>query len=97
MEVLRTNRDTYPSVRSVVPTRGGTDLDSGDGTKDAHIRIESYKGVGTKIFVDVFDSKVRDSSSAHLVSEMFEWTDEGANLATLFLQKHGFRVAVMIK
>lgn len=81
----------------VVPTRAGRDLDSRDGKKDGHIRIETYKGVGTRIYVDLFDSSVKDADRAHLKSADFEWTDEGANEATQFLQKNGFQVVVMLK
>lgn len=81
----------------VIPTRAGKDLESHDGTKDAHIRIEGYDEVGTNIYVDIFDSTIKDSSLAHLVSEMFHWTDDGADQATHFLQRYGFRCAVMIK
>ena len=81
----------------VVPTRGGKDLENMDKTKDAHIRIETYKEVGTNVYVDLFDSAVEDPNGAHITSEIFPWTDDGADLATRFLQKHSFRVSVMIK
>ena len=93
---MRMNNNTRLNAPLLVPTRSGKDLNN-DGTRDAHIRIESYKDVGTNIYVDVFDSAVKDPSDAHVVSEMFPWTDEGADQATRFLQKHGFRAAVMIK
>ena len=54
----------------VVPTRRGRDLENHDGTRDAHIRIESYKEIGTNIYVDVFDSAVKDPNEALAVSEM---------------------------
>jgi hypothetical protein len=38
---------------AVVPTRFGRDLENEDGTKDAHVRIDSYKEVGTNVYVDV--------------------------------------------
>jgi hypothetical protein len=81
----------------VVPTRAGKDLQSKDGKIDGHIRIESYKGVGTKIYVDLFVSAVRDPDKAHITSESFPWTDGGAKEATKFLQENGFQVAVAIK
>ena len=87
----------YFNATLVVPTRSGRDLDSNDGTRDAHIRIERYKEVSTDIYVDIFDSTVKDPNKAHKVSETFPWTDEGADQATRFLQKQGFRTAVMIK
>lgn len=87
------------SIRAgvVVPTRTGKDLESADGKKDAHIRIETYKQLGTNIFVDVFDSAIENADMAHLTSRVFRWNDEGAGEATRFLQKTGFRVAVLIK
>jgi len=81
----------------VIPTRGGKDLTNEDGTVDGHIRIERYKQVGTNIYVDLFASKVKDADEAHITSEAFSWTDEGANEATKFLQENGFQVVVMIK
>ena len=91
-----------PTVRAgdfqtIIPTRTGRDLTNMDETEDAHIRIETYKAIGTRIYVDVFDSSVQDPSAAHIVSEMFPWSDEGADEATQFLQKHKFRVAVVLK
>ena len=68
-----------------------------DNTKDGHIRIEAYKQIGTDIYVDLFDCAIRDPNRAHLISESYAWTDEGADEATRFLQKHGFRIVVMIK
>jgi hypothetical protein len=81
----------------VIPTRRGRDLQSAVKARDAHVRIEAYKKVGTNIFVDVFDSAIEDPDRAHLVSEAFPWSDQGADEATRFLQKRGFRVAIMIK
>jgi hypothetical protein len=80
-----------------IPTRVGKDLENQNGTKDAHIRIEGYNGIGTNIFVDVFDSAIRNSNQAHIDSQMLPWTDSGADQATRYLQSYGFRVAVMIK
>ncbi|MDV3278027.1 MAG: hypothetical protein LYZ69_06110 [Nitrososphaerales archaeon] len=81
----------------VIPTRAGKDLENADRTRDAHIRIESYRHVGTNVYVDVFDSATEDADDAHIVSEAFPWADEGADQATRFLQKFGFRTVVMIK
>ncbi len=72
-------------------------MENRDRTKDGHIRIEAYKQFGTNIYVDLFDSGIKDSNDAHLTSECFQWADEGAEEATRFLQKHGFRIVVMIK
>lgn len=91
------NNTTSSFGTTVVPTRAGKDLENQEGTKDAHLRIESYRDVGTNIYVDVFDSAIRDSNLAHIDSRIFQWTDTGADQATRYLQNHGFRVAVMIK
>ena len=72
-------------------------MENEDGKKDAHIRIETYKQLGTNVYVDIFDSAIEDANEAHLTSQVFQWNDEGADLATRFLQKHGFRVAILIK
>ena len=64
---------------------------------DAHIRIENYPGLGTRIYVDVFSSLIRDAYEAHLESESFPWDDMGADEATRFLQDNGFKVAVLLK
>jgi hypothetical protein len=85
------------SFEIVVPTRRGRDLQSAVQERDAHVRIEAYRQIGTNIFIDVFDSTIGDPDEAHLVSEAFPWTDQGAEGATRFLQEYGFRVAVMIK
>jgi hypothetical protein len=87
----------FSVYQKIIPTRFGTDIENQDGTLDAHIRIETYRGVGTNLFVDLFDSSIRDASEAHLKSEVFPWTDEGADRATRFLQRHGFRVVVMLR
>ena len=84
------------SFEIVVPTRRGKDLNSVQA-RDAHVRIETYKPLGTNIFIDVFDSAIEDHDEAHLVSEAFPWSDRGADEATRFLRKHGFRVAVVVK
>lgn len=81
----------------VVPTRAGRDLESEDGKKDAHIRIETYEQMGTNIFVDIFDSAIEDANRAHLISQVFHWNNEGADEATRFLQMHGFRAVVLIR
>jgi hypothetical protein len=87
----------FADYKKVVPNRWGVDIEDREGTLDGHIRIETYKEVGTNIFVDLFDSAVKDANKAHLKSEVFPWTDEGADKATRFLQKHGFPVVVMLK
>jgi phosphoserine phosphatase len=71
-------------------------LENGDKTIDGQIRIEKYKDIATKIYADLFASKVKDADEAHITSESFPWSD-GAGEATKFLQENGFRVVVMIK
>jgi hypothetical protein len=93
----RKSPDPQRNALVIIPTRRGTDRENAAKTKDAHVRIETYKQIGTNIYVDIFDSAIEDPNEAHLVSEMFTWTDEGANEATRFLQKHGFQVAVVLK
>ena len=85
------------SFEIVVPTRRGKDLQNSVQDRDAQIRIETYKQIGTNIFIDVFDSTIQDHDEAHLVSESFLWSEQGADEATRFLQKYGFRIAVVIK
>ena len=80
----------------VIPTRRGTHLQNEDRTVDSHIRIEEYE-IGINIYVDLFVSNVSDAKKAHITSEYFPWTDEGANEVTKLLQKNGFRASVMIK
>ena len=72
-------------------------MENRDKTKDGHIRIEAYKQIGINIYVDLFDSAIKDTDEAQLTSECFQWTNEGADEATRLLQKHGFRIVVMIK
>ena len=84
-------------LERVIPARMGRDLYNKDGTLDAHIRIESYKEIGTDIYVDLFDSSIEDANEAHITSESFQYEASGATQATEFLQENGFRVAVVIK
>ena len=72
-------------------------MENEDKSLDAHIRIESYKQLGTDIYVDVFNSAIKDANEAHIVSEWFPCTDKGAEEATRFVQEHGFRVVVTMK
>lgn len=87
----------FKASNLIIPTRAGQDLDSVNGKLDGHIRIETYRELGTRIYVDLFDSSVRDANSAHIDSLLFPWTDEGADEATRFLQSRGFRVAIALK
>jgi hypothetical protein len=88
-----------PSAKNtpVAPTSEGKDLDSADGTIDGHIRLETYKHLGTKIYVDLFDSSIRNPSRAHIISEMFPYTNKGARESTRFLQGNGFQAEVMLR
>lgn len=81
----------------MIPTRAGRDIQNQDNTVDGHIRIETYKKIGTEIYVDLFDSAIEDPTDAHIESQSFDHTDEGARDATEFLQGKGFSVVVMIK
>ncbi len=87
---------SHGNYEVIVPSRIGTDLHNRDKTIDGHIRIETYKQVGTQIFVDLFASRVKNADEAHITSEAFPWSDEGASEATKFLQENGFRIVVMI-
>jgi hypothetical protein len=81
----------------IIPTRAGTDLENKDKTIDGHIRIETYKDIGTGIYIDLFVSKVKGADESHMTSEPFTWSDAGANQATKFLQENGFQIVVMIR
>lgn len=88
---------SHGNYEVIVPSRAGTDLHNRDKTIDGHIRIETYKETGTNIYVDLFLSKIQRASDAHITSESFPWTSDGANEATRFLQENGFRLVVAIK
>jgi hypothetical protein len=88
-------KDGEPSI--LIPTRRGKDIRSWDEAFDGHIRIETYTGVGTDIYVDIFDSALLDAAAAQIVSACFPLTDTGANAATEFLNRIGFRVVVAIR
>lgn len=79
-----------PTARVVRPTRRGMDLTNLTETRDAHVRI-----LDDAISVDVFDSTVEDHDDAHLESEEFSNTDEGAMEATEFLRSFAFDVKVV--
>ena len=97
MRLSKSERPHIGDFEMIVPTRRGTDLHSQDERMDGHIRIETYKENGTSIFVDLFLSKIQQADRAHITSESFPWTSDGANEATRFLQENGFRVVVAIK
>jgi len=78
----------------IIPTVRGTDLFSEDGRLDGHVRIETYKQVGTRIFVDLFDSSIKDADEAHLLSDFFQLNEDGALQATSFLKRFGFNVII---
>jgi hypothetical protein len=73
------------------------DLHNSDGTIDAHVRIETYKEIGTHIYIDLFDSTVENASEAHITSESFHYGLSGAKSATEFLRDNGFNIVVAVK
>lgn len=73
------------------------DLDNIEGNEDANIRIETNEAFATVICVDRFKSDTKDANEAHIGSEFFLYSNAGAEEATQFLQRHGFRAAVAIK
>lgn len=81
----------------VIPTRRGTEFESVDGKIEGRIRMQTLPVVGARIIVDLFDSTIEDGDKAHLDSKFFKWTEEGADKATMLLQKKRFRVVVMLK
>ena len=92
------DKDSKPGtyLETVIPSRIGKDLRDKAGETDGHIRVETYKGIGTRIYVDLFDSKEKDANKAHITSESFAHSDEGADEATRFLQKGSFNVAIVL-
>lgn len=90
-------KDSKPSadLETLIPNRAGQDLRDENGATDGHIRVETYKGIGTRIYVDFFDSNEKDADKAHITSESFAHSEEGAKEATEFLQENGFRVKVL--
>jgi hypothetical protein len=81
----------------VIPRRKGTDISNHDGSVDGHIRIETYEGVGTKIYVDLFDSSIKNATKAHMRSEAFPCTEEGTSKATCLLERYGFAVIIRLE
>ena len=80
--------------QEVAVTEEGTDLHSEDGKFDAHIRAEKDPEGVHQITVDVFDSRVRDNNRAHVDSELFDNTNQGAADAEDYLLGYGFRYRV---
>jgi hypothetical protein len=81
----------------VIPTRTGEDLNSKDGTKDLHIRLEGDSSNQDVIVIDVFDGRIRSSIESHLFSEHFPNTERGAHDASILLQALGFREIIMVR
>ncbi len=81
----------------LVPNRVGKDIENQDKTIDGHIRIETYKLLGTRIYVDLFDSSTAEAHQAYLISEMFPYTSDGARKSTEFLQGFGFQLEVALR
>ena len=76
--------------RTVVPTVEGEDLENVIRTRDAHVQLED-----DEISVDVFDSMVDDPGTAHVDSDSFPNTREGAEGATEYLRSFFFDVRVV--
>ena len=93
------DNDSKPNadLETVIPDRAGKDIFDKDGTTDGHIRVETYGGIGTRIYVDLFDSNEEDANKAYITSESFAYSDEGTDEATKFLQKNGFSIEVAPK
>ena len=91
------NSEPSPGFETVVPNRVGKDLRDKDNTLDGHIRIETWKGHGTQIYVDLFDSSVDDANEAYIASESFPKSIEGANEATKYLANNGFQIVVVLR
>ena len=79
---------------TIRPTRQGRDLTSRDRKYDAHVRLETMMGERL-IAADVFDSRIVGAKRAHLESDSFPATVEGAREATDFLRNYGFAVRVV--
>ncbi len=92
-------RSTRPKgdFELVIPTRAGRDLHNEDKTLDAHVRVESYRQVGTAIYIDLFDSGIADANEAHILSESFPYDDSGADEASKLLKDDGFRVMLILR
>ncbi|HKN06030.1 MAG TPA: hypothetical protein VJ021_00285 [Thermoplasmata archaeon] len=81
----------------VTPTKHGRDLDSKDKKHDAHIRLERFpRERKAAIFIDVFDSSIKDATKAHVESEFFPLTKRGAADASDFLLGYGFDATVIL-
>lgn len=85
------------AAKTVTLTPEGTDVESENKDYDAHVRIETLPGNGTRvIMVDVFNSNVEDPNKAHIGSTHFPFSQEGAQLATDFLKGAGFDVKLLL-
>ena len=83
-------------LRKIIPTSAGQDIFSAKGDIDGHVRVETYPWTGKEIFIDLFDSSVRDADEAHITSESFPTTGDGAREATKFLRDNGFGLRLTI-
>lgn len=84
-------------MQRVTPSARGRDLESTDKKHDAHIRLEKMEGEKRpSIYIDVFDSSIKDSTKAHVESEFFPLTRRGASNASDFLLGYGFEVKVAL-
>lgn len=77
------------------PSTEGTDLESTDGTYDAHVRLEMIKG-DRYVTIDIFRSGVKNVNQAHVQSEAFQVSREGGRVATEYLKDFGFEVKVTL-
>jgi hypothetical protein len=82
--------------RVVIPTFDGEDIFDSTGRYDGHVRVEHYEQLGTKIYVDLFDSSIDLATKAHVDSEFFNYNVRGAKEATEFLSANGFKVELKI-
>ena len=82
---------TMPSIvrGRLWPDEEGQDIQSPDKRWDAHVRLEDGE-----ICIDVFDSRIEDSSRAHVYSMNFDDDEDGAEDGTLQLEQYGFEVSV---
>lgn len=77
---------------SKVSTRG---RDFKGPETDIHVRKERFDGENV-IVVDVFDNRIKDAEKAHITSESFPFTKNGARGATKFIQDEGIRARLVL-
>lgn len=72
---------------SLVPNKNGSNIISRDGSTDGHVRKEHGE-----IYIDIFDSKVKNPDQAWIASEAFPNTPRGIKEANEFLESEGYGV-----